>query len=202
MIRLALAIAGLLFVCCAAQAETYEEMVARVRAGDAAVDYRALRDAYAASPQYSPYGGSDDARKAMRDGFVAGECAKVLQAAEIVLTANFVDVQAHMLSATCRERGGDQRSAALHKAVAKGLLDSIVASGDGKSTKTAFVVISVDEEYVVLSSLGWHMTQQSLINDDGHAFDAMQATSRTGENATFYFQIDRLMAWLSHSMER
>ena len=202
MARLALAIAGLLFMCLAAQAETYDEMVARVRGGDAAVDYRALRDAYAASPQYSPYGGSDDEKKAMRDGFLAGDCAKVLQAAEAVLTANFVDIQAHMLSATCHERGGDQVKGALHKAVAKGLLDSILASGDGKTTKTAFIVVSVDEEYVVLSTLGWHMTAQSLISDDGHAFDAMQATSRTGESATFYFQIDRLMAWMSHSMER
>ena len=44
----------------AAAADDYAAMVARVKGGDANVDYRALREAYAASAAYAPYGGDFD----------------------------------------------------------------------------------------------------------------------------------------------
>jgi len=182
----------------------YESLVARVKAGDGAVGYRALRDAYAESPLYRPYGGdSDEAKRAMHDAFNAQDCAKVLTAAAKVLDAAFIDIEAHLLSGRCFEIKGDDAKAKFHRTIAKGLMDSIVASGDGKSTKTAFVVVTIDEEYAVLSALRWRLVMQSLIDEDGHAFDRMEVKSvSSSETATLFFQIDRPMMWLSKSLAR
>ena len=185
-----------------ASAGTYENLVARARAGDASLDYRALRDAYAETPAYQPYGGNTDApKRAMHDAFNAQDCGKVLAAADKVLAEIFVDIEAHLLSARCFEVGGDQAKAGAHRAIAKGLMDSIVASGNGKTPKTAFIVVTIDEEYAVLSALRWRRVSQSLINDDGHAFDRMDVKSATSEEtATLFFQIDRPMTWLSRQL--
>lgn len=197
-------VAGLLFGAApASAAESYEAMVARVKGGDVAVDYRALRDAYAESAVYAPYGGDfDEARNEMRKAFNAQDCAKVLPNAEKVLNAIFIDITAHLLSARCHELGNDRTKADFHRAVARGLMSSIIASGDGKTTTTAFVVVTISEEYDVLSALRWRLVSQSLIDDDGHAFDLMEVTSPTNETAKLYFQIDRPMKWLSKSLEK
>src|SRR5690606_10271926 len=46
-----------------------------------------------------------------------------------------------------------------------GFLQTILSSGDGQTASTAFVVISVDDEYRVVGNLGLKVTEQELIND-------------------------------------
>jgi hypothetical protein len=200
----ALLIAALAFAAApASAAENYEALLTRAKSGDPALDYRALRDAYAASAHYQPYGGdTDDARTTMIKAFNAQDCTTALPAADKVLDAIYIDITAHLVSGRCFEMAGDKAKADFHRAIAHGLMDSIVASGDGKTEKTAFLVVTINEEYDVLSALRWRLVGQALINDDGHAFDKMEVKSATSaETATLYFQIDRPMAWLSHSLQ-
>jgi hypothetical protein len=188
----------------AAAAATYDELVARAKGGDTAIDYLALRDAYAASDAYRPYArASDKDRQAMRDAFNAGDCATVLAAGEAVLADIYIDMQAHLLIARCNEIAGAFEKAEFHRKVAHGLMDSIVLKNDGKSAKTAFVVVTIDEEYAVMSALRWRPQGQSLANEDGHVYDVHQVKSaNSDETSTLYFQIDRPMAWLSRSLAR
>src|SRR5262249_26055283 len=139
---------------------------------------------------------------AMHDAFNAHDCAKVLPAAEKILESEFVDIEAHLLAARCYEDDRAADKASYHRAVAKGLMDSIVATGDGKSPKTAFIVIAVDEEYAVLAALRWRLVTQSLVDEDGHSYDRMDVKSATSEEtAVLFFQIDRPMKWLSGRLE-
>ncbi|MCE9521298.1 MAG: DUF4919 domain-containing protein [Alphaproteobacteria bacterium] len=206
MMRIIVAVVSwcLATACAGAAPGAYDDLVARAKAGEGAVDFTALRDAYALSPIYEPYGeSSDGAKQAMREAFNARDCTKVLNASDSVLAAVFIDIEAHLLRARCFELGGDGARALFHRGVAKGLMDSIVASGNGRSTKTAFVVVTVREEYDVLAALRWRMVSQALIDDDGHAFDRMEVQSTTSEaTATLFFQIDRPMAWLSRRLDR
>jgi hypothetical protein len=200
------AVAVLIVVCLgstpARAAEGYEAMVARVKAGDVALDYRALRDAYAQSAHYQPEGGDyDEPRTAMLDAFNAQDCVKALAAADKVLNAVFIDITAHIVSGRCFELASDSAKAAFHRTVARGLMASILASGDGKTPKTAFVVVTISEEYDVLTALRLKPTLQALVQDDGHSYDKQDAKSATGETATLFFQIDRPMAWLSRSLQ-
>ncbi len=183
-------------------AEGYEAMVARVKAGDVTLDYRALRDAYAQSAHYQPEGGDyDEPRTAMLNAFNAQDCAKALTAADKVLKTIFIDITAHIVSGRCFELASDSAKAVFHRTVARGLMASILASGDGKTPKTAFVVVTISEEYDVLTALRLKPTLQSLVQDDGHSYDKQDAKSATGETATLFFQIDRPMEWLSRSLQ-
>lgn len=204
MTRLVLVlIAAVLLAGPAAAAADYAAMVAKLKGGGVTVDYRALRDAYAESPGYSPYGGAfDEPRAEMRTAFNASDCTKALVHAQKVLDLLYIDVMSHLLSARCFENAKNQAKTDFHRKVARGLMDSIMASGDGKSPKTAFVVVRIDEEYDVLSTLRYRLTNQSLDSADGHVFDRIEAHGASGEKVTLYFQIDRPMAWMSRKMAK
>jgi len=182
-------------------AESYEAMVARLKAGDAKIDYGVLRDTYAESANYQPYGGDfDDMRTAMIKAYNANDCKTTLANAAKVLEVIYIDVVSHLLSARCHETAGDAAKANFHRSVGRGIFDAILATGDGKSAKTAFAVVTINEEYDVLGLKGLSLKQQSLANDGGHVYDRMEVTSETGEAMTLYFQIDRPMRFLSKSM--
>ena len=84
----------------------------------------------------------------------------------------------------------------------EGLLDSIRKSGDGKTSDAAFVVISTDEEYVLLNFLGLRATGQALINEKGHSYDKMTAVDpKTNETVVYYFNIDKRFNWLENSLK-
>jgi len=82
-----------------------------------------------------------------------------------------------------------------HTAAARGLMKAIFASGDGKAPETAFVVISLAEEYSVIGLQGSKKLQQALINKDGHSYDLLTVASKSGGKEEVYFNIDRVMRW-------
>lgn len=180
-------------------ADSYEQMVARVRAGDETVDLRALRYAYAESPQYAPYK-SSDGESELIDGVEAKDCKKILAATDKILKVEYVDIRAHMWRASCFEETKDEKKATFHRRISTGLIKSIMSTGDGLSTKTAWVVIAVDEEYEVLAALGVKISSQSLVSDGGHSFDLMNGTTEDNKALAFYFQIDRPLAELGKSL--
>ncbi len=57
-------------------APTYDELVARAKTGDANVDYLALRNAYAESPHYDPYGSKlGELQSEMFQAYRRGDCS-------------------------------------------------------------------------------------------------------------------------------
>lgn len=186
----------------AVAAESYAALVERVKKGDTKIDYRALRDAYAVSPGYQPYGGSfDDARTAMREAFAAKKCADVTANGEKVLNEIYVHILAHLLMARCYDDTNNKPKGEFHRTVARGLLDSIAASGDGKTPETAFIVVTIDEEYDLLARRGLNMKGQSLVHTGGHSFDRMDVEAEDGSKHSLFFQIDGPMRWLASSLK-
>jgi hypothetical protein len=179
-------------------AESYAAMVERVKKGDATVDYRALRDAYSASPAYQPYG--VEARDEMRKAFAAKDCPNTIKHGEKVLNEIYIDVLTHLLTANCLRKGNDEAKADFHRAIGRSLLDSIAASGDGKSPQTAFIVVTIDEEYDLLGMRGLTMKSQALVHTGGHSFDQMSVVAEDGTTSTLFFQIDRPMGWLTKTL--
>jgi len=184
------------------QAASYDELVARAKAGNADVDYLALRNAYAQSPGYDPYGTKlHDPRGEMRDAYGRGDCAAVIAKAESILAQNFVDAEAHLAASLCHGKLGDADAGRRERAHARGLIDSILSSGDGKNEKSAFVVIQIAEEYTVLKVLGLRPVTQALIHADGHSYDRFETKStETGQQGGLFFNIDRLLAVLEREL--
>jgi len=107
-------------------------------------------------------------------------------AAEAILARCPVDIDAHLLQAIALENLGRQEEALLHQRWRRGLVGSILRSGDGRSTDDAWVVISVAEEYALLRALGARPTGQSLLEGGFHAI----TVDWDGRTMTLYFKPD------------
>lgn len=170
----------------------YQALLAQAKAHAPNVDWQALRIAYAQRPSFQVFSQS----AARRDMFAAldkSDCTQALPAAKAVIAESYIDADAHLVAAFCEDAAGDTAAATLDRDIGDGLVHSI-ETGDGLSPGGAFTVINVDEENSVMRALGLKVTQQSLIRDGGHSYDALTTVDDKGQTATYYFLIDRVLA--------
>lgn len=186
-----------------ASAASYAELLAQAKSDAASVDFTALREAYAGSTQYNPYDREISALwSSMLTAYGKNDCAAALQDAGAILAKNYLFIDAHVLFVTCRAQVIEPAQVKQHDAMARGLLRSIMASGDGKSAETAFVVISVAEEYSLLGVTCLRPVRQHLLQKDGHKFDVLEAVDTAGRATSVYFNIDRPAAWFTRQQQR
>jgi hypothetical protein len=175
----------------APQAQEYTAMVAALKAGDSNIDYTRLRLSWVDSREYKKAKDTSAAEDAMWKDLNAKDYAKALKDAETVLDSEYVNIDAHFVAYAANKELGEQNKSGFHLAVFRGLLDSIRKSGDGLTPETAWVVINVHEEYVLLRAMGYQPSGQSVMHKDGHNYDAMKVKKREdGSDATFYFNVD------------
>lgn len=196
----------LLPLCASAQQpaakDSYETLLERVKKQDPAVDFTALRLAYTETKQYSPYSGDKESRIAMFAALNAKQYETALAASEKMLGANYVDMNAHFGAYVSHRELGHTQKSDFHKDVFQKLMKSVNDSGDGKAMETAFVVISVDEEYVWFNFMGLRPGSQSLVEDKGHHYDKITAKDpKTEQTNTYYFNIDKPFNWLGSSLK-
>ncbi|MBI1921770.1 MAG: DUF4919 domain-containing protein [Geobacter sp.] len=207
-----LAIVGILFLLasipvCAFSQESksrYDVLLERVKKGDQTVDYRELRFAYTETSRYKPYGGTrSDLVDAMYSAYGDKHYAKAVEYAENILEDNYVDIEAHMMAAVLYDMLGEKAKADYHSIIGKGLVQSVIASDDGKSHKTAIKVISVDEEYVLLRMLGLRKLSQATLHTDGHSYDKITVVdAETNKEFELFFCIDTPYNWLEKSLKK
>jgi hypothetical protein len=186
----------------AADAPKYEDLVARAEQGDATLDYTALRLSYAASPNYDPYAmQTRPLFSAARQAFTAKDCTTAVAAARAMFKINFVTIPMHFLVSDCLGQVGDSAGADRENAIARGLAQSLLASGDGKSTATAYTVVTLSEEGFVLSMLGFKEEKQSLLNADGHQYDLLEGKDeKIGLPRATYFNVDALLVGAARAL--
>jgi hypothetical protein len=168
---------------------TYESLLEKVKKQDPAADFTALRMAYFDSPKHKWT--DSDLRNAMFKALGEKDYDKAIGTAGKILNDNYLDIDAHLISAIVSKRKNDSERQKMHDFVGRGLVQSILASGDGKTPETAYVVISVDEEYSLLRIQGLRTEEQSLVPLNGHHYDVMKVVSSDGGQSTVYFNIDR-----------
>lgn len=95
-----------------------------------------------------------------------------------------IDIDAHIVKSIALKALGRIPESEHHVRWFRGLVDSILASGDGRTPATAFVVISVAEEYSLLRVFGMRRTQQTLTSD---RIDALSVVSDKGVPGVIYF---------------
>jgi tetratricopeptide (TPR) repeat protein len=72
-----------------------------------------------------------------------------------------------------------------------GFITSILASGDGKSPESAYIVISTNEEYTLMEYLGLRVSQQLLTEQKNQYFDVLTGITHSGEEKQVYFNVDK-----------
>lgn len=170
---------------------SYDELLKKLKGGDTSIDFKALRMSYTETKDYSSYGIDAQERSNMFRLLNEKNYKEAIKAAEKILKTNYVEMNSHMVMAIGHRELGDTKKFDFHKAVYSGLIDSIISGVDGKTPKTAFVVLSVPEEYAILQALEYKRGSQALFTEDGHKFDVLTVTSpKTNETLKLYFNID------------
>jgi len=172
-----------------ATAESYEDMLRKVKETDSGVSFREFRLAYADSSAYKP-SSNPEARKSMFEALSAKEFAKAAELAEDILQDRFVDIYGHQVASVAYRELGDRAKAAVHGSIARELIRSIVESGDGNTPQTAMLLISEEEESVILQALELKIVAQELIDVEGHTFDRVEAMDSGDGMVTLYFNLD------------
>jgi hypothetical protein len=170
--------------------KAFKEIVERMKKSDTTVDFKAARMLYAELDAYSPMGGQGGYTKLI----AAGENQKALDLADETLRENYLDIDAHWAALTVANTLKDEKRSAHHLYMVKGILDSIVKSGDGRSEATAFVVISISEEYAMLRAFKLRSKGQAALRKDGHNFDVLTCVdpAKPETEAKMYFNTDAI----------
>lgn len=169
----------------------YEKSLKQIKAGDLQVDYKALRLDCAAS-KYSCEADPDVIKKAitfLKDKKFDEALKEINKALDVV----FVDIDLHYYAFIANTELGNKDKAEFHKAIIRGLLDSIQENKHGKSEEDAFVVINVHEEYVFLGFSKMRVKEQALNGKDGHSYDVMTCVDTSGDSEkeiVVYFNAD------------
>ncbi|KXK00025.1 MAG: hypothetical protein UZ17_ACD001002299 [Acidobacteria bacterium OLB17] len=168
----------------------YREMVAKIKAGDAKVDFSKFRRAYLDWVLDECNQSDAPDRKKMVDAFEAKDHKAAIPLALVVLEYEYANRGLHLALADAYEKTGDKEKAAFHNDIAKRLRDGLLNSGDGKAPATAYQVLSIREEYQVMAALGYKVSSQSLVMDKQYGiFDVLAGTNAEGKTGSFYFNI-------------
>jgi hypothetical protein len=168
----------------------YDQLLAKLKAGDTGIDYKALRISYTETKEYSSFGVDPEERSKLFKALDEKKYKEAIALAEGILKTNYVEMNAHFVSFVAYRELGDAKKSQYHTAVFSGLINSILNGADGKGAKTAYVVICVPEEYVIVNYLNYRRGGQALAEEDGHRFDILSVTDDRNKPVKLYFNID------------
>jgi hypothetical protein len=164
-------------------------------------DFFTLRMAYTKTKIYNPYDIEfDDLRKEIKLYIEEENFEKALETANIILEKRYIDIKTHSYCSYIYKKLNDSAKSNYHYDIYNGLLNSIYFSGDGKSTKNAFIVIEVSEEYDLLNWLELKFGGQSLVIKDGYSFDIIKTFDKNRETELF-FNIDLALKRFSEEFD-
>ncbi|HUJ02169.1 MAG TPA: DUF4919 domain-containing protein [Rhizomicrobium sp.] len=183
-------------------AALYDQLVAKAGQIQPDVDYTLLRLSYAQTAGYDPYGGAT--RALFSDTWNAlqtKDCQTVMTKSDAFLKIDFTRAPVHIMRETCFEQQGDKSDAARELAIGRGLTESLLGSGDGKSPATAYVVVTMSEEGYVMTFLGMNEEQQALIQDDKGYYDFIQGEDEHGNKKSVYFNVTLPFTGMGRQLE-
>ena len=162
-------------------------------------DFGALREAYGRRVDFDARCSTGRPAKAWSEAQQAKNFALAYDIAEKWLETCPVSERMHMLATASATGLNDAAKIELHKRWYFGLLQSVMASGDGKTPATAWKTISVPEEYVVLMAMQLKPEKQWLLSSpmvDGIAARPVNG----GDPVNLYFNPEWHFIRLQHSM--
>lgn len=181
----------------------FAALLERVKRSDPSVDFTEFRLAYTKTSLYDPYSFSlQDAQTSMVAALNDKDYEQALKLANDVLARNYIYADAHAVAMRADQGLGRTQDANLHQYILNGLIDSILKSGDGKSPETAYQVVLIEEEYLVLNVLGIEDHGQSEMDANGHSYDVLNGVvTKTNAPIAVYFNIDIPFGALGNSFK-
>lgn len=167
----------------------YRQMVAKIKNGDMTVNFGLLRKFYAEWVSDESNITETPQRDEMVAAFKANDYAKAVKLGEIVVDYEFLNTGLLWALEDAYRKLGDTEKADFYRDAAHKVGHSVFLSGDGKTAKTAFYVLSIPEEYRVMREFNYSVSMQSLLSVDGQMFDLLSGTDEKGNKVEVYFNI-------------
>lgn len=171
----------------------YEALWKRYEAGDVNLtlsDLAVVYYGFALMPHTTPAEPDADTVKAAEEAFNAGQHDKAYDTFKRCLAANPVSLKWLFRCYLCaRALNAPEPEKRTVGANLVGLLELIAATGDGRSTESAYKVIDVSDEYMFLQlhhEIDDVKGQSLATNDDGGTFDRI-VTTKNGVDTDYYF---------------
>jgi hypothetical protein len=136
--------------------------------------------------QKDDFGECEDQRplEEMLEAFGASNWKRMLEIAEPWKKRSPVDIDASFaLSIALKELGRTEEAKEAHRWTV-GLVDSVLSSGDGRTSKNAYFVLSVPEEYSMLRLFGFKSEGQALVEDN---IDVLFVADEDGRKTSIFF---------------
>lgn len=130
----------------------------------------------------------------LADAARSDSTAGIIDASAAVLAADQADINAHTLRSSALRKTDHLTEADFHRAVAQGLIDSIIHAGTGQTPESPWTVYRVKEEYEVLKAKHARFASQSRITVGNRTFDLLDAEQADGEKLHVYFDVTELLA--------
>jgi len=167
----------------------YDELAAKVNRGDLKVDWRALRLAARVGEVAGDYDLLAANKRAIAS-YQKGDCEEALKIAREVEQHSVADGQAHLTAMNSLIVLGRKPEADKELRILQAFLESITKSGNGKSAKTAWFVVGIQEELVYMYGLHVQFKEQHSLKQDGHWYDAVLVTDKSGKDVVLWFNTD------------
>jgi hypothetical protein len=157
------------------------------------IDTAALREQIGWSDEYDERCLTERPLENMVNAMNAGEWGKASDIGETWLQQCPIDIRIHFYSGISLSRQAKGAQAEQHFRWADSLMDAVAASGDGRSCATAYVTVSMSEEYDAMELFGLINDNPAPI-DDGSACDMFSVRDRDGIESTIYFHASAQIA--------
>lgn len=180
--------------------ENYKTQMELAKSGKPA-DYFAMRLAYSRTSDYSPY--ERKSYDALKKAYYDKKYDEAIKLGQDIVDKNFVDMDAHMVMSLSYEKKGDKEKSQFHRKQVENLVRSIAGAGDGKSQKTAYIIINIREEYILMKFLGVEKTGKDLQKGpQNQMFDVMKVKTRDGKEGQIFFNVTIPFNWLSMNLNK
>lgn len=132
------------------------------------VDYDQLRTLYVHSSSYVPYGRDQSCIETLNAQLAALDFEAAIQTIEPLIEVDPLSITLRLAYAHALDGIDDEWEASTQRAVANGLIKSIMGSGDGRTPHTAIVVLDDRERELVLQLLDVRpISSQTTASEDG-----------------------------------
>ena len=174
--------------------DKYSEYVQKLESGATNIDYKAFRFSFIDSKQFilahEQLSILDSLKRDMYAQMNKSDYQKIIKITKEMLSIDYTSLIAHKILRQTYRIIGDSINAKKYKTIQFGLLRSITDNGNGKSCKTAWQVIQIEEEYFMLNMLDAKLLKQRICNKKGF-YDRLEVNTDEG-NKTYYFETSKL----------
>ena len=174
--------------------DKYSGFVRQLEAGQTDINYTEFRNSFLESEQFKVIANQNPdlqtLRTTMRELMKSSKYPEIIDVTKKMLSLDYTNMEAHKILQQTYKILGDTGNAKKYHDIEFGLLNSIVRKGDGKSCRSGWPVVQVEEEYFILGMLGANVRKQSVDNTGG-VCDKIEVETPEG-NATYYFEISKV----------